>query len=145
MWPDQYIEWAIQAHPLLTRVVANVLAQRYLAINPRLYVDSPEIVRDVIQHTFNLAAARRVYATYFTSIREFRWWLSSIAFTHLRDRLMDRVEYAEKINSLEPQLMQSFGWVVLDGITSSDVARRFGISVDEVERRVSSAVRFILE
>lgn len=145
MWPDQYIEWAQQTHPLLTRVVANALAQRYLESNPQLNVDTPEIIGDTIRHTFNLASARRIYRQYFTSLKEFRWWLMGIAFTYLRNRLIERPEYTERARSLQPQLLQSFGWVILDGMTISEVARQLGLSAAEVDRRVSAAIQSILE
>jgi DNA-directed RNA polymerase specialized sigma24 family protein len=145
MWPDQYIEWAREAHPVLTRLVAYTLEQRYLATNPQLLVDSPEIVRDVIHHAFDMASARRPYSGYFTSSIEFNWWLASIAFSDLRNRLIERPEYAARILALPEQLLQTFGWVVYDGIATSEVARQLSVSSNEVERRASAALRFILE
>ena len=144
MWPDQYIEWARKAHPILTRVIANALAQRHLGSNPWLNLDTPEIVRDIVHHTFDLAS-HRIYRSYFASESQFRWWLSGVAFTRLRNVLIQRPEYAERLQALPPDLLQPFGWVVLDGMVNSEVARQLGLSESEVDRRVSTAQRVVLE
>ena len=144
MWPDQYIEWARTAHPILTRVVANALAQRYLGSNPWLNLDTPEIVREIVHYTFDLAS-HRMYQSYFTSEVQFRWWLSGVAFTRLRSVLIQRPEYAQRLQALPPHLVQPFGWVVLDGMVNSEVARQLGLSVAEVDRRVIAAQRVVLE
>jgi hypothetical protein len=110
-----------------------------------LNVDTPELVRDVLRQSFQLAATHRVHHGYFDSSKQFRWWLASVAFALLRKRLIDRPEYAERITSLQHHLLQSFGWVVSDGLEVSEVARQLDVSMDEVDRRVSSAFRYILE
>jgi hypothetical protein len=143
MWPNQYIEWARQVHPILTRVVANVLAQPYLGSNPRLNVDTPEIVRDIVHYSFDLAS-RRSYRLYFGTEAQFRWWITGIACTRLRNVLLERPEYNERIHALPPHLLQPFGWVVLDAMANSEVARQLGLSVAEVEKRVLAAQRAVL-
>jgi hypothetical protein len=145
MWPDDYIEWARQAHSVITRMIENALAQKYLARNPRLNVDTPEIVREIIRYTFDMATSRRVHGGYFDGVTQFQWWLASVAFKHLRDQLIERPEYAERVQSLNSELLQPFGWVILDRIEISEAARQLGLSPAEVERRVSVAFRHILE
>lgn len=144
MWPEQYIEWAGKLKPLLTRVVANALAQHHFARNPSLNVDTPEIVREVVGHAFDLAR-RRAYRSYFASESEFLWWLQGIAFTQLVRVLVERDDYTSRLHGFPSRLLQSFGWVVLDGIESAQVASRFGVPVTDIDRWVSEARNALFE
>jgi DNA-directed RNA polymerase specialized sigma24 family protein len=121
MWPDDYIDWARRAKPILIRQVRSQLQVR-LSHNARLLGEVGELADQTTREAFDLAYGHYRHAGYFAGETEFRVWLTVMALREVLRQLLRHEEVEPWLNRLPPAQRRLLGMVYLDRLPAGDVA-----------------------
>ena len=141
MWPDDYIDWALQARPDVLTVVHGALDVLLTRAAPRLRRAIPELSDRATRAAFRQAYRLRHYPEYFRDRAEFRRWLGVVAIRQAIRLLLRRRLVGRALNLLPGDQRRVLGMIYLDQLSYGDVAAVLQIPAEQVHQRAAAALQ----
>jgi hypothetical protein len=147
VWPDDYIDWALQSRPPVLGVVAHTLDTLLRGAAQRLRRDIGRLAERSVTAAFRRAHRRQQYPRYFRDQAGFQRWLGMVAVRQALRLLLRHRFVRRPLNLLPDDQRQVLGMLYLDQLTYGDLASILQVSQEQVrlrEREALDALRQLL-